>query len=249
MLDENKNIILIQENINNFIAQSNKDIFVIIDGDRTLIPVDSTKYFFEYLKIDFNSIKTIFQNYGYSFEAFYNVALFYSQIEREKYNEACIFSAKSVSLYPDFLTFIHSIKDIAEIIVVTSGIKQNWQKILDNHCLDFVYLIGGSYFPQDIFVVDKKAKGVIVDCLIKSYKKVFAFGDTLIDYDMLKKAHHAYLVVNEKMNKDIIPYGSEIPHLQQVSFLQNYHSILPLTSLNTISNLILNYDARNNTKN
>lgn len=249
MIDENRNIILVKNVIYELIAKSNKETFVIIDGDKTLIPVDSTKYFFEHLSIDFNSIKTIFQNYGYSFEAFYNVALFYSQIEREKYNEACIFSAKSVSLYPDFLTFIYSIKDIAEIIVVTSGIKQNWQKILDNHCLDFVYLIGGSYFPQDKFVVDKKAKGVIVDCLIKSHKKVFTFGDTLIDFDMLKKAHHAYLVVNEKMNKDIIPYVHEIPHLQQISFSQNYHSILPLTSLNTISNLIINYDARSNTKN
>ncbi len=241
MLNESTNKVLIQEEINNVIAKSNKDIFIVIDGDRTLIPVDSTKYFFKYLDIEFHSIKSIFQNYGYSFEAFYNVALFYSQIERKKYNEACFFSAKSVSMYPEFLNFIRSLKETTELIVVTSGIKQNWQTILANHQLDFISLIGGNYLPDDKFVVDKNSKGVIVDNLVNSNKKVFTFGDGIIDFDMLKKAHHAYLVVNEKMNKDIIPFTNEIPNLQQISFKESYHAHLPLTDLNIISVIIQKY--------
>lgn len=58
---------------------------------------------------------------------------------------------------------------------------------------------------------------------------------------MLKKAHHAYLVVNEKMNKDIIPFTNEIPNLQQISFKESYHAHLPLTDLNIISVIIQKY--------
>lgn len=247
MLNEIKNINLVKNTVNEIIAKSNKSIFVIIDGDKTLIPTDSTKHFFSYLDLPFTDLKVIFQEFEYSFEAFYRVALYYSKIEKERYNDACIFSAKSVTIYPDFLSFIHSIKDISEVILITSGIKQSWQNVLNNHSLDFIQLIGGNCFPQDSFVVDKKAKGIIAESLVNAGKKVLAFGDTLIDSDMLQKAHHAYLVVNEKMNRDIMPYADEIPHLQQVSFSQVHHKTLPLANLNTISDLIQNYDARSNT--
>lgn len=244
MFNEIENIDRVQNKINQLIAQSDKSIFVIIDGDRTLIPTDSTKYFFEHLELSFSEIKTIFQEFGYSFEAFYRVALFYSEIEEKIYNKACVFSANSVTIYAEFLTFIHSIKQVSELILVTSGIKQSWQNVINNHSLDFMHLIGGSYLPSDGFVIDKNAKGIIADSLKKAGKKVFAFGDTLIDFDMLKEANHSYLVVNEKMNKDIIPSAYEIPHLHQISFSKLHHPNLPLTNLNDISTLIQYYHAK-----
>lgn len=241
MLSESANIALIQNEIKNVIAKSNKDVFVVIDGDRTLIPVDSTKHFFKYLDLKFYKIKSTFQKHGYSFKAFYNVAMFYSLIEKEKYIDACSFTAKSVNIYPDFLSFIESIKSLSDIIVVTSGIKLNWQNILKNHSLDFVGLIGGNYLPDDKFIVDKNAKGIIVDELIKADKKVFTFGDGLIDFDMLKRAHYSYLVVNEKMNKDIKVYTNEIPQLKQISFTESFHPDISLTNLKNVSVIIQKY--------
>ncbi len=98
MLSQEENIKRVKAGIDSFVASSHKTIYVIIDGDRTLIPTDSTKFFFEHLNLDYNDIKNIFKKHGYSFDAFYNVALYYSQIEMEKYNLACNKSASRVNI-------------------------------------------------------------------------------------------------------------------------------------------------------
>lgn len=238
MLDEQTNLISIEKAIHQIVTQSKQSKYVIIDGDRTLIPTDSTQFFLNYLGLPYTDLKNIFQQYGYSFEAFHQVATYYARIEKEKYEAACLFSANTVQIYADFLTFIHALKNHVTFILITSGIKQSWQNVIDNHELHFMALIGGNYLPQDSFVVDKKAKGAIAHHLKQAGKTVFAFGDSLIDFDMLKAADYAYLVVNEKMNKDIILYTQEIQHLQQVSFSSAHHSNIPLVDLKKIANLI-----------
>ncbi|HRI33063.1 MAG TPA: HAD family hydrolase [Saprospiraceae bacterium] len=242
MFNELENISNISNVINRLVTKSSKPVFIIIDGDRTLIPDDSTIFFFKYLDLEFNDLKIIFQKYGYSFEAFHNVALYYSKIEKEKYTNACNFSADSVEIYPEFKFFIHSVKEIAELILITSGIKQIWKSIIDKNSIEFMHLIGGNYFPEDSFIVDRNAKGIIANALRKAGKTVFAFGDTLIDYDMLSEANHSYLVVNEKMNKDFIPYANEIRHLEQLSFLGVLHPNLKHTNLSEIRKLIQKYN-------
>jgi len=234
-----ENIEKVKNNIERFVAFSHKPFYVIIDGDRTLIPSDSTKYFFEFLKFDYNDIKNIFQEHGYSFDAFYKVALYYSKIEMEKYNLGCIESASRVNIYPEFLSFINAVKHKVEFIIVTSGIKQSWQNVINNHSLDFVHLIGGNYLPTDNFVIDKQAKGIIANTIKNANKTVFAFGDTMIDFEMLKAANNSYLVVNEKQNKDFIPFANEISHLKQVSFSNYFHSNIPTTNLKNIEEQIL----------
>lgn len=239
MFNQEENIRQVQSRINQLIANCDKSVFVIIDGDRTLIPTDSTLFFFDHLKKDFTDLENIFHKSGYSFESFYNAALYYSQIDRELYLEACKVSATCVDIYPEFLSFINSLQDRAELIVVTSGIRQSWKNVLKNHSLEFMHLIGGNYFPDDNFVIDKNAKGLIAEMLIASHKEVFAFGDTMIDFEMLKKATHSFLVVNEKQNDDFTEFFVEIPHLQQISFSDFAHSNLTLTNLVTVANNIL----------
>jgi hypothetical protein len=234
-----ENIEKVKKDIERFVAFSHKPFYVIIDGDRTLIPTDSTKYFFDFLKLDYNDIKNIFKEHGYSFDAFYNVALYYSKIEKEKYNLGCIESARQVNIYPEFLSFINSVKHKVEFILVTSGIKQSWQNVINNHSLDFMHLIGGNYLHTDNFVIDKQAKGIIANSIKNANKKVFAFGDTMIDFEMLQSANNSYLVVNEKQNKDFIPFTNEIPHLKQVSFSNYFHSDIPTITLKNIEEQIL----------
>ncbi len=243
MLSQQENQERVNKAISCLLASSQKTIYVIIDGDRTLIPTDSTKFFFEYLNLDYNDIKGIFMQYGYSFEAFHNVAKYYSKIEKENYQLSCIESAKCVRIYPQFISFIEAIKDKVELILITSGIAESWRNVIKNHSLDFVHLIGGNYFPDDNFVIDKDAKGIITNSLRSANKKVFAFGDTMIDFEMLKEAHHSYLVVNEKMNKDFMPNSHEIPHLQQITFTDVSHSNLPISDFIQINHLIEKYYA------
>lgn len=239
MLSQEENIKRVKANIERFVAASQKSFYVIIDGDRTLIPSDSTKIFFEYLNLEFNDIKNIFKQYGYTFDAFYNVALYYSKIEREKYNLACIQSASRVNIYPEFLSFIDTIRDKVQLILITSGISQSWQNVINNHSLDFMHLIGGNYFPADNFIIDKQAKGIIASAIKNANKEVFAFGDTMIDFEMLKAADNSYLVVNEKQNKDFIPFVNEISNLKQISFSNYFHSDIPATNLTEIAEQIL----------
>lgn len=239
MLTEEENIEKIKTRVKEIVGQSDKSIFLVIDGDRTLISKDSTKYFFQYLDLDFNDIKSIFKKYEYSFEAFYNVALFYSKIDTEEYKEACEFSAKSVVIYPEFISFIEGVRGDVEIILITSGLALSWQNVTRSHNLDSVHLMGGNYFPKDKYVVDQNVKGIVTDELRKFGKTTFAFGDSLVDFDMLKKADNAYLVVNEKFNKDILPKCKEISDLQQISFTDFRHEGVPFTSFENIRKSIL----------
>lgn len=238
MLTEKQNITIVQNRINQILNASSMKKFVVIDGDRTIIPTDSTKYFFEYLGRNYSDLKIIFQVHGYSFEGFYQAANYYSQIQYERYQNACIFSAKSVRIYPEFLAFIEDVRHVAEIILVTSGIYQNWVNIINNHSINFLHVVGGSYLPNDQFIIDKYAKGQIARTLKEAGKEVWAFGDTLIDFDMLRDAHYSFLVVNEKMNKDIIPLAHEIPHLNQVSFGDSLHPNLPTSNLPEVARTI-----------
>ena len=239
MLSQEENIKRVKADIDRFVASSHKPIYIIIDGDRTLIPTDSTKFFFEHLNLDYTDIKNIFKQHGYSFDAFYNVALYYSKIEIEKYNLACTESASRVSIYPEFLSFIETIKEKVQFILITSGISQSWKNVINNHSLDFMHLIGGNYFPIDNFVIDKQAKGVIANAIKNANKRVFAFGDTMIDFEMLRAADNSYLVVNEKQNSDFIPFANEISHLKQVSFSNYFHSDIPETDLKKVAEQIL----------
>ena len=218
-----------------FLIQDEATTYMIIDGDRTLIPVDSTRNFFKLLELDFMALKNIFQEHDYSFEAFYKVATLYSKINYLTYINTCAKSAKSVSIYPEFLTFIYDLPQYVKCIVVTSGLREIWQRILQNHQLTNVSLIGGNYFPKDTFVIDPNAKKLIVSLLKNKGKNVFAFGDSLIDFEMLKEADRSFLVVNEKQNKDIIPFVSEIQQLQQISFTKFEHKHISRTILAIIS--------------
>lgn len=102
-----------------------------------------------------------------------------------------------------------------------------------------MHLIGGNYLPENNFVIDKQAKGIIATAIKNANKNVFAFGDTMIDFEMLKSADKSYLVVNENQNKDFIPFVSEIPHLKQISFSNYLHPDIPSTDLKEVAKQIL----------
>ena len=243
MLTEEENIKRVEKHLRTIITGSEKALYVVVDGDRTLIPSDSTLHFFEALNIEYDDIRRIFMEYGYSFTAFHNVALYYSCIDEAMYDTACRSSAKRSDIYPDFLVFFKAIRAHAEVILVTSGIAQGWKNIINNHSLGFIHVLGGNYLPKEDYVIDKRAKGNIIRSLKEADKKVFAFGDTMIDFEMLSEADHSFLVVNEKLNHDILPFSPRISHLKQVSFSGYYHRSIPPASLVEIQAQILAYNA------
>lgn len=238
MIYEHENIIRVTEKVNEIISASQKSTFVVIDGDRTLIPTDSTLFFFDRLGLNFKELETIFNKDGYSYVAFHNAAALYSQINHKDYEEGCKYSGSSVSIYPEFLSFIDEVKHDVEFILVTSGLAQSWKNVLQNHSLNFFHLIGGNYFPTDNYIVDKNSKGVISKTIVDAGKIVYAFGDTMIDFEMLSNATNPYIVVNEKLNDDFVSSFNLIPTLQQVSFGEYAHQNLPLITLIEVAKTI-----------
>ena len=234
-----QNIKKVAARVGKIMACSDNSVYVLLDGDRTLIPNDSTRIFLRSLNIDYADIKNIFVRQGYSFDAFYNAATYYSEIETEQYNRACVESATHANIYPEFLSFIDIIKHHVDIIIVTCGISQIWRNVIKKHSLDFVHLIGGNHLLADEFVVDKHAKGVVASAIKKENGKIFAFGDSTVDFDMLKAADNAYLLVNEKQNNDFIPFANQISHLEQISFSGYFHPNIPSTNLEKIKEKIL----------
>ncbi len=241
MLTETENHNRIAQLIRKIISKSDKAIVVIIDGDRTFIPTDSTKYFFEYLQKDYGAIKQIFKQHGYAFTGFHEVAKFYSTIENEEYDEACKYGSSRVAVYDAFLDFVDAIKGKAQLILVTAGIAKLWKEVVLRNGLEEMTVIGGNYLPQDSYIVDKIAKGIIASALVDAGKTVFAFGDTSIDYDMLAASHHPYIVVNERQNHDLIPLANQIAGISQITFDFEAHPEIPIVTIPEVIKLINEY--------
>lgn len=239
MLTNQTNIKQIIARTQSILRGNGKKTYAIIDGDRTLIPTDSTRQFFRSLDLDFRDLKAIFKTHEYSFQDFLKAAEFYSVLERDRYEVGCIRSANAVNIYPDFLSFFDQVKHSVELLVITSGIKRSWELLLQKHSLHDVHLIAGTYLPADNYVVDKTGKGIVAQTLLLAGKEVFAFGDSLVDLDMLKWAHHPHLIVNERQNRDITPFISDIANLRQISFSDFEHSDIPTTNLTKVADKIL----------
>lgn len=219
--------------------RSNKKFVVVLDGDRTLIPIDSTRPFFKILQLDFLDIKSIFKQNGYTYKAFLDVATYYNEIPIQEYNFGCKETANQIKIYPAFLTFLERIKEKAELILLTAGVKGVWSEILQNHDLNYINLVGSCLLSEDKCIIDNEAKGVFIKELKSENNKVYAFGDSLVDIEMLRFADYSYLVVNERLNKDIIGHIDELNLESQISFSNYKHPNLKMGELSKISEQLL----------
>jgi len=242
MISESENWNQLRKVSFEIIERSVSKVVVLIDGDRTLAPTDTTKIFFKNLAIDFQQLKEIFKEFGYSFEAFLNVSKFYTKIPPRQYATGCLETARQVKLSPEILKMISNINDRVEIVVITAGIRLLWHHILLEHGIrDKVTLIGGNHFHFESYLVDKIGKGEVVNFFKRQGYRVVALGDSLVDYDMLMQADAGYLVVNERLNKDIVPFLDGISHISQISFGEYLYSGLRAVSIQEVTDSILDY--------
>ncbi|HNF57920.1 MAG TPA: HAD hydrolase family protein [Leptospiraceae bacterium] len=208
-----------------------KNITIIFDCDRTITKEDTTIRFCDNAKVSFFEIKDIFKKYDYTFEGFYEVSKFYSNISKEIYEIACKQTAKDVVLYTPILDFIERNLNKVNIIFVTAGVKKIWDEVVNFHSLSNVSVIGGNNLNFDNYIIDKNAKGYVVDFLKNKNNFIISFGDSLVDYDMLTKSNFGILVVNEKRNKDVVASLEGIKNIFQISFDDFSHNTLQPISL------------------
>lgn len=174
----------------------------LVDGDATLSLKDTTIDFLKSADIDYFELKRIFKKYGYTKQGLYEVSKFYSSIDKRNYNLAVEDAANNAKLYPELLDALKEVSKFSKVILVTSGIKDIWQSIIDKYQLNFQVIAGNRLL--DDYVVDMKLKGEIVTQLKDKGKKVISIGDSLMDKKMLENANEKIIVKNHRDNKYLL---------------------------------------------
>ena len=183
---------------------STQTIFVV-DGDKTLAPLDTGKIFHTQLShearcIDPIYLKTLFGGpMGYTYQAFRQLVLAYHGcIDETEYKKACASVALSVELYPAMQALLQlaSSRPYTKVIIVTSGHREIWRNVVQRIGLDDeVPVIGGGQL-SDRYVVTAKCKATVVSRLRQKYGYfVWAIGDSPLDLAMMRAADRAVVIV------------------------------------------------------
>ncbi|KAF7561252.1 hypothetical protein G7046_g2879 [Stylonectria norvegica] len=192
-------------------SQGQLERVLVFDADKTLTAQDTGTLFWKFARIYAGKLghenstptecplKTLFSGpLGYSYTAFRQAALMY---EEAWYFEAlCKETAAAVSIYPEFQSLLRraSSQQHIAVVVVTCGLRQVWERILQAHGLSRVKVIGGGRI-SDKFVVTPKVKETLIAHLQECYKtQVWAFGDSILDLPMLSRADKAIVVVGDE---------------------------------------------------
>lgn len=184
------------------------DTVLVLDADRTLAPTDTGKLLWRLVADTYSSdykeftLKDLFSGpSGYSYTAFRQAMLLYEEIaDDQKFDYLCAKVASEVNMHPEFTSFLWTVLGTKHVtpVVVTCGIRLIWEKVLERKGFaGTIKVIGGCRF-EDKFVVTASVKARLVQRLQDEYRmSVWAFGDSILDIDMMRKADRAVVVVGQ----------------------------------------------------
>ena len=169
------------------------DVYLLLDGDRTLSPMDTSKIFFDCSPSllgqhvessdDEFPLKRIFKRYSkYSFQAFLEVALLYErQMPQAVYNSfAKEIGIHNVKLYQDWIHFLSNLPPKVHPILVSSGNREIWSAALQYQLPTSPTIIAGNHIGLHPYIVDSDAKAMVVRALRQRTKgcTIMSFGDS-----------------------------------------------------------------------
>ena len=209
--DEDYNLSQAKSRLDDFVAAGNGQLktVLVMDADRTLAPDDTGVLFWEKvskllpLEYDASTLKTLFTGpLRYSYKAFRQAMLLYEEaVDGQKFDDLCQEVALAVTMHREFVLLLQLLAEEERVgaVVVTSGLRHIWLKVLEKEGLsEKVEVIGGGRI-EDHFVVTAAVKGALVTHLQNVHKiYVCAFGDSPLDLEMLCKANQAVIVVGEE---------------------------------------------------
>ena len=211
--NENYNLIQAKIRLNDFVAgQGQLKSVLVMDADRTLAPEDTGNMFWEKvsnshtLEYEASTLKALFNSpLKYTYTAFRQATLLYEEaVDGQKFDVICQEVASAVAMHPEFVSLLQLVAEEEHIgaVVVTSGLRRAWLKVLEREGLsEKVEVIGGGRI-EDRFVVSGEVKGALVAHLQEVHNLyVWAFGDSPLDLEMLRKANQAVIVVGEKQTR------------------------------------------------
>ena len=206
---EDYNNVQIGLELNKILQQrSQSKTMLVLDADKTMAPQDTGKIFWKKVasicpsEYGDNTLKTLFESdLKYSYSAFRNATMLYeSAANLLSFDTVCQEIAREVVMHPDIISLLQLVAEHDHIgaMVVTSGIRRVWELVLDREGLSkSVDIIGGGRI-KDKVVVTPEVKGFVISRLKEQHKKyVYAFGDSPLDLEMLKKANEAIVIVGQ----------------------------------------------------
>lgn len=222
----NKNIDYIQEIINkenllNDLKQyANNSInkYILFDADNTIINFDTGKdYMYKTLKIDIKNVKLCFKDDGYCFSSFLKLSKIHSKIDDNNFINAMKNIASKIDIEDEFLNLMRMYNKKYNICIVTAGFTILWQEVLKKYNLENIKVFGGNNLNIDDYIIDNNLKGLIANYLQSHNKHVVAFGDSLLDKDMLINSNKGYFVIRNKIRNDAIRELCKHNHIKYLS--------------------------------
>ena len=192
--------------------QGQLEAVLLLDADRTLAAEDTGTLFWEAAArkcptMDIqHSLKRLFgSSLGHSYTAFRQAALYYEEMaNKEMFDDICQTVVSAVSLHPDFVSLLQLVAEQKHVraIVVTCGLRVIWEEVLKREGIsENVRVIGGGLLADGL-VITPTSKGALVSHLQVFHRlKVWAFGDSPLDLDMLVRADRAIVVVGEEQSR------------------------------------------------
>ena len=170
------------------------EVFLLIDGDRTLCPEDSGAIFMdrimqEHCFLDVDPLKKIFQRYSnYNFQSFLEVAMFYERIHPEEdYKKISKeIGRNQINIYAQWMHMLSNLPENVHPVVVSSGNREVWQTALEFHNFSLpdkdnkMSIIAGNHIGLHSYIVDSDAKSMVVSELRERWAgcKILSFGDS-----------------------------------------------------------------------
>ena len=211
---EKYNLAQAESKLDKIIAKSSDQLktVLVMDADKTLAPQDTGTLFWAKvsnstsLEYEASTLKALFSSpLKYTYTAFRQAVLLYEEAaDRLDFDAFCQEVASAVTMHPEIVSLLQLVvaEEHVGAVVVTSGLRRVWDKVLEKEGLSQrVQVIGGGRI-EDSLVVSAAVKDALVTRLREVHNMyVWAFGDSPLDLEMLRKADRAIVVVGELQSR------------------------------------------------
>lgn len=170
---------------------------LVLDGDRTFSDSDAFRVFDTALGLR-DSNRQAFEEHGYSHHSLMAVSENWRQVSIYEHLETLEKVATEIQPRSEWLEVISDIPKSLPVFLVTAGVPQLWQSILNTHQLDYIKVIGGTHPYLDRELITQDSKAEVISLLKQKGYWVAAAGDSPIDALMLNEADLAIVVPDSK---------------------------------------------------
>ncbi|KAL9584468.1 MAG: hypothetical protein Q9212_002107 [Teloschistes hypoglaucus] len=204
--NESNNLVRVKERMNKIVTdQEQLKTMLVMDADRTLAAEDTGEMFWK-LKGEARALKNLFGAHPqYSYATFRQATLLYEEATTDQeFGALCDTIAAKVIMYPEMLSILQRAAKEKHlgVVILTCGLRRVWEEVLKRENLDHVVKVIAGGRIADGLVVTPAVKGAMVTHLKDAHNMyVCAFGDSLLDLEMLSKADEAIVVVGDERTR------------------------------------------------